>query len=92
MLFAIFYYITNQKAIASRFRRDHPLLSLTVIFTGGYFIMLMLGSVLVFLFGICLPLLGKSTPTPGAGQWGRMEKTGSNLHLVPSMVFAFIIA
>ena len=57
-LFAIFYYVTNQKAMASRFRRDHPVLSLTVILTGGYFVMKMLGSVLVFLFGICLPLLG----------------------------------
>ena len=59
VLFGVFYYITNQKAMASRFRRDHPVLSLTIIFAGGYFITKMLGSVLVFLFGICLPLLGK---------------------------------
>lgn len=56
-LFAVFYYVSNQKAMASRFRRDHPLLSLTIIFSGGYFIMLQLGSVMVFVFGICLPLL-----------------------------------
>ncbi|KAF0300334.1 PRA1 family protein 3 [Amphibalanus amphitrite] len=59
VLFAVFYYVTNRKAMASRFRRDHPLLSLTIILTGGYFIMAMLGSVLVFLLGICLPLFGK---------------------------------
>ncbi|XP_037093029.1 PRA1 family protein 3-like [Pollicipes pollicipes] len=57
VVFAIFYYITNKQAVASHFKRDHPLLSLTLIFSGGYFIVYMLGSVLVFLFGICLPLL-----------------------------------
>ena len=62
-LFAIFYYVTNRKAATSRFRRDHPLLSLTIILTGGYFIMAMLGSVLVFLLGICLPLFGKPPPS-----------------------------
>jgi len=57
VMLAIFYYITNKKAMASQFKRDHPLLSVTLILSGGYFIVYMLGSVMVFMFGICLPLL-----------------------------------
>ncbi|XP_035211878.1 PRA1 family protein 3-like [Stegodyphus dumicola] len=55
--FGIFCYITNSKRSATKFKRDHPVISLFVIFTGGYFVVYMLGSVLVFLFGIMLPIL-----------------------------------
>lgn len=55
--FFLFYYVTNSKRSATRFKRDHPILSLLVIFSGGYFIVYMFGSVVVFLFGILLPIL-----------------------------------
>ncbi|XP_022250987.1 PRA1 family protein 3-like, partial [Limulus polyphemus] len=55
--FGLFYYVTNTKRSATRFKQDHPVISLTVIFSGGYFIVYMLGAVIVFLFGIGLPLL-----------------------------------
>ncbi|XP_067137801.1 PRA1 family protein 3 isoform X2 [Centruroides vittatus] len=55
--FGLFYYITNSKRTATRFKRDHPLISVGIIFTGGYFIVYMLGSVVVFLFGILLPVV-----------------------------------
>ncbi|XP_037077659.1 PRA1 family protein 3-like [Pollicipes pollicipes] len=57
VMFVIFYHITNRKAMATRFKRDHPLLSLLLFLAGGSFIVYMLGSVMVFLFGICLPTL-----------------------------------
>ncbi|KAG1683575.1 PRA1 family protein 3 [Nymphon striatum] len=60
--FSIFYYITNSKAAATRFKKNHPLISLRNNFcrytiTCGYFIVYVLGSVFVFLFGIVLPII-----------------------------------
>ncbi|XP_046406618.1 PRA1 family protein 3 isoform X2 [Ischnura elegans] len=53
--FGLFYYFTNTKRTATRFKKDHPFISLLLIILGGYFIVYMLGSVVVFLFGILLP-------------------------------------
>ncbi|KAG8188382.1 hypothetical protein JTE90_019286 [Oedothorax gibbosus] len=55
-VFGLFCYVTNSKRSATKFKRDHPVLSLFVIFAGGYFVVYMLGSVLVFLFGVMLPV------------------------------------
>lgn len=55
-VFGLFCYVTNSKRSATKFKRDHPVISLLVIFSGGYFVVYMLGSVLVFLFGIMLPV------------------------------------
>ena len=57
--FGLFFYVTNSKNSALKFKKDHPVLSVLVIVSAGYFIVFMLGSVLVFLFGIMLPVLGK---------------------------------
>uniref|UniRef100_T1J861 PRA1 family protein n=1 Tax=Strigamia maritima TaxID=126957 RepID=T1J861_STRMM len=58
--FGLFYYGTNSQRAALKFKHDHPVLSVIIIFTGmlisGYFIVYMLGSVVVFLFGILLPM------------------------------------
>ncbi|XP_077539683.1 PRA1 family protein Jwa isoform X2 [Haemaphysalis longicornis] len=54
--FALFYYITNSRRAATQFKRDHPVLSVFVILLGGYFIVHVLNSVVVFLFGILLPI------------------------------------
>ncbi|GLV43162.1 Jwa [Carabus blaptoides fortunei] len=53
--FLIFCYVTNERRAASRFKKDHPILGLVLILSGGYFITYMLGSLLVFFFGILLP-------------------------------------
>ncbi|XP_076358575.1 PRA1 family protein 2-like isoform X1 [Tachypleus tridentatus] len=55
--FGLFYYVTNTKRSATRFKQEHPVISLAVIFIGGYFIVYMFGAVVIFLFGIGLPLL-----------------------------------
>ncbi|GIY53327.1 PRA1 family protein 3 [Caerostris darwini] len=56
-VFGLFCYVTNAKRSATKFKKDHPVISLLVIFSGGYFVVYMLGSVLVFLFGIMLPVV-----------------------------------
>ncbi|XP_069693017.1 PRA1 family protein 3 isoform X3 [Periplaneta americana] len=55
--FGLFYYLTNAKRSATRFKKDHPIISVLVVLGGGYFIVYMLGSVVVFLFGILLPIV-----------------------------------
>nr|CAD7444046.1 unnamed protein product [Timema bartmani]CAD7602417.1 unnamed protein product [Timema genevievae] len=55
--FALFCYFTNAKRSASRFRNNHPYFSMLVVLAGIYFIVYMLGSVIVFIFGILLPVV-----------------------------------
>ncbi|XP_040357892.1 PRA1 family protein 3 isoform X3 [Ixodes scapularis] len=55
--FGLFYYVTNSQTAAMNLKRNHPILSGFVILLGGYFIVYMLGSVMVFLFGILLPIM-----------------------------------
>lgn len=55
VLFLIFFYITNEKAAASQFKKRHPIVSLTIVLAGAYLITYMLGSLLVFFIGILLP-------------------------------------
>lgn len=57
--FALFVYVTNHGSQYRRFKRDHPLLGTSIVLGGGYLLIYLLGSVIVFLFGIALPLLGK---------------------------------
>lgn len=53
--FLIFVYVTNERRTAAKFKKDHPILGIVLILSGGYFITYMLGSLLVFFFGILLP-------------------------------------
>ncbi|KAJ8980583.1 hypothetical protein NQ317_018710 [Molorchus minor] len=56
VIFMIFIYITNEKAVAAQFKKNHPIASIFIIFAGVYFVAYMLQSLLVFLLGIMLPL------------------------------------
>lgn len=56
--FLIFCYFTNERYAAAKFKRDHPVLGIVLVLSGGYFVTYMLGAVLVFLFGILLPFSG----------------------------------
>lgn len=62
LIFAIFVYVTNEKAAAANFKQQHPLISLILIFGSLYFIAHMFQSVLVFFLGILLPFSGKTSP------------------------------
>ncbi|ENN76891.1 hypothetical protein HUJ04_012451 [Dendroctonus ponderosae] len=55
LIFAIFVYVTNEKAAAANFKQQHPLISLILIFGSLYLIAHMFQSVLVFFLGILLP-------------------------------------
>jgi len=56
IIFLVFCYVTNERASASQFKRKHPIISVLLILTGGYFVTYMLGSLLVFFLGILLPI------------------------------------
>lgn len=58
ILFLVFCYITNERVLARHFKRDHPILSILLILTGGYIVTYMVGSLLVFFVGILLPFSG----------------------------------
>lgn len=58
--YGLFYYLTNHKQPAAQFKKDHPLLSLMGLVLAMYFIVYLLGSVVVFLLGILLPIIGES--------------------------------
>ncbi|XP_071532816.1 PRA1 family protein 3 [Panulirus ornatus] len=57
LAFGLFYYLTNNKQPAVQFKKDHPVVSLIILILGIYFIVYLLGSVVVFLMGIFLPIL-----------------------------------
>lgn len=58
LAFGLFYYLTHHKQPAAQFKKSHPLLSLLGVLLAAYFVVYLLGSVLVFLLGILLPVTG----------------------------------
>lgn len=59
VMFGLFYYVTNERAAASQFKRKHPIISILLIVLGAYFATYLLGSLLIFSLGIFLPISGK---------------------------------
>lgn len=55
--FGLFVFSSNNQAQLRRFKRQHPGICLVAILVSGYIIIHLFGSVIVFLFGIALPLL-----------------------------------
>lgn len=55
-VFAIFVSLSNNQAELRRFKRHHPVACSVAIVAGGYAVMYLFGSIMVFLFGIALPL------------------------------------
>uniref|UniRef100_A0A914VZ13 PRA1 family protein n=1 Tax=Plectus sambesii TaxID=2011161 RepID=A0A914VZ13_9BILA len=54
---AVVLYATSKNPEALQFKRDHPVATLIAIVLAGYFVVYVLGSVIVFLYGIAMPLL-----------------------------------
>jgi len=54
--FAIFVALSNNRAELRHFKRHHPVASSGLIVAACYAIMYLFGSIMVFLFGIALPL------------------------------------
>lgn len=58
LAFGLFFYLTNNKTPAAHFKKNHPVLSLLGVVLAAYCMVYLLGSVLVFLMGILLPITG----------------------------------
>ena len=56
---SIFIYITNNRYELKRFKHDNPVVCFCIIMGTGYLFVYLIGSVIVFLFGIALPILGE---------------------------------
>lgn len=54
VVLGLFLYFSEDKV--DSFKRKHPIIGLVLILLGGYFVMYVLDSFLVFLFGILLPI------------------------------------
>jgi len=53
---AIFIYANNSSPSFMEFKKSHPIISLLLIFGGGYLFVYLFSSVIIFLFGILLPV------------------------------------
>lgn len=53
----VFSYANSQSPQFTQFKTNHPFISLILIFGGGYLIVYWFESVIVFLFGILLPIV-----------------------------------
>ncbi|OQR77140.1 PRA1 family protein 3-like [Tropilaelaps mercedesae] len=54
---ALLNYLATHQAAFAGVKRQHPGLCVAIMLSGGYMIVALVGSVLVFLFGIALPVL-----------------------------------
>lgn len=54
-----YVYATENMPDLKRFKRNHPGASMFIILLGAYLFIYLFGSIIVFLFGIALPLLSK---------------------------------
>lgn len=50
-------YLDRHQAAFARLKRQRPGICLVIMLSGGYMVVALVGSVLVFLFGIALPVL-----------------------------------
>ncbi len=57
LAFTVFAYATSKNPEAISFKKNHPIVSLCIIIAAGYFLVSVIGSVVVFLFGFALPML-----------------------------------
>lgn len=57
IVFGILYYVSHSKAEVGRFKKNHPLIVMVSVFCVGYFFIYKIGCVIVFLFGVMMPVL-----------------------------------
>ena len=57
VVFSVFVYASNSQSQIRRFKRHHPGVCVLVVLLVGYYVIHLFGSIIVFLFGIALPLL-----------------------------------
>jgi len=55
-MFAGYNYLCKNQRFVADVKKNHPLISLVAVFVCGYLLISLLGSVMVFMFGILLPI------------------------------------
>jgi len=58
LAFGAFVAASNHQVQLRKFKRQHPGLSVMAILAAGYLLMCIFGSIIVFMFGIALPVFG----------------------------------
>ena len=58
LAFLGFVAASNHQIQLRKFKRQHPGLSVVAILVAGYILMCIFGSIIVFMFGIALPIFG----------------------------------
>jgi len=58
LAFVAFVAASNNQVQLRKFKRQHPGLSVVAILIVGYLLMCIFGSIIVFMFGIALPMFG----------------------------------
>jgi len=56
ILFGLLYYLAQTKNQVGKFKKDHPMIVMLSVMCVGYFIIFKMGCILVFLFGVAVPL------------------------------------
>jgi len=56
LLFGLLYYLAQTKNQVGQFKKDHPMIVMFSVVCLGYFIIYKMGCILVFLFGVAVPL------------------------------------
>lgn len=58
-LFGGYNYLQRNQGVIAELQQKHPLLSLAGVLVCGYTVVSLMGSVMVLMFGILLPISGK---------------------------------
>lgn len=58
-MFAGYSYLYKNQRFVADIKKNYPFLCLVVVFVCGYLLVSLLGSVMVFMFGVLLPVLSK---------------------------------
>jgi len=58
LAFVVFVAASNHQVQLQKFKRQHPGLSVVAILVVGYLLICIFGSIIVFMFGIALPMFG----------------------------------
>ena len=58
-LLVLYSYLAKNQRVVNDLKRNHPVLCVVAILGAGYLVVHLVGSVLVFIFGVLLPISGK---------------------------------
>jgi hypothetical protein len=55
-LLVLYNYLARNQRVVTDLKKNHPVICLVAVFLAGYLVVHLLGSVLVFIFGVLLPI------------------------------------